>query len=163
LILIKRIQKMKIKKIEQCNQSKPFEFIKNIDPEILAQIFQMEHPQTIALVLMHLEPKKASAILKYLWQELQADVILRIACSDKVNPKIINIVEIELEKTINSLFDKESKTLDNVDSAVNILNFMNQSFAKQIMTDLNRDDPDLVEEIQKRRSCVLKRRYRMER
>jgi len=154
---------MKIKKIEQCNQSKPFEFIKNIDPEILAQIFQMEHPQTIALVLMHLEPKKASAILKYLWQELQADVILRIACSDKVNPKIINIVEIELEKTINSLFDKESKTLDNVDSAVNILNFMNQSFAKQIMTDLNRDDPDLVEEIQKRRSCVLKRRYRMER
>jgi len=139
-------------KIKQCKKSKPFDFIKNIDPENLAQIFQMEHPQTIALVLLHLEPKKASAILKKLWQELQADVIRRIACSDRVSPIVIKIVETELEKTINSLYNEEFKILGNVDNAVKIFNSMNRSSAKQIMTDLNKDDPGLAEEIKKRKS-----------
>jgi len=36
-----------------------------IDPKVLAEFTRTEHPQTIALIMVHLKPEKAAAVLEY--------------------------------------------------------------------------------------------------
>ena len=47
-------------------QVRPFEFARKADPKQLLNFIQNEHPQTIALILAHLEPVKSGQILSEL-------------------------------------------------------------------------------------------------
>lgn len=57
----------------------PFAFLLKTPAEELLTLLEGEHPQTIALVLAHLGPGRAAAVLAGLEPERQVDVIRRIA------------------------------------------------------------------------------------
>src|SRR5438552_1493849 len=52
-----------IKQVTQQVQTTPFSFLQKAESENLLTFIQDEHPQTIALILSHLPPQKASEIL----------------------------------------------------------------------------------------------------
>src|SRR5204863_385340 len=52
-----------IKQVTQQVQTTPFSFLQKAESENLLTFIQDEHPQTIALILAHLAPQKASEIL----------------------------------------------------------------------------------------------------
>jgi flagellar motor switch protein FliG len=58
--------------------------IQNIESNQLLQLIKDEHPQTIALILVHLKPAVASDILSMLQDEVKSDVAFRIDNLDKV-------------------------------------------------------------------------------
>ena len=82
-------------------QVRPFEFARKADPKQLLNFIQNEHPQTIALVLAHLDPVKSGQILSELPAEAQSDVARRIATMDRMNPEIISEVEQILERNLS--------------------------------------------------------------
>jgi flagellar motor switch protein FliG len=131
---------------------RPFEFINRVDPMHLLVFIQQEHPQVIALVLSHLEPKNASVLLKNLPYEVQSDVTRRISTMDRVSPEISREIERVLEKKLSTLSSEDYSAAGGVDDMVKIRNLAGRASRKQIMKTLEDEDPELAEEIKKRSS-----------
>jgi len=133
------------------SKPKPFDFIKKVDANQILAFIQLEHPQVIALVLSHLRPAQASAILVKLSPAKRADVAKRIALMDKTSPDIIKEVEAILEKKLSGLdIDDYDTTIGGLDFVVNILNSMDRNSEKDILDTLQAEDGRLSEEIRKK-------------
>jgi len=129
---------------------RPFDFIRRVDPDRLFNLIESEHPQTIALVLSYLEPRKASAILDSLPHDMQCEVACRIATMDKVIPEVLREVERVLEKNL-SMFSVEDYCFSGgVESLVEILNMSGWASEKRIIDAIDNADPELAEEIRQR-------------
>jgi flagellar motor switch protein FliG len=135
---------------------KPFDFINRADPKDLLFLIQYEHPQVIALVLSYLEPKKASFILRNLYQEQQSDVARRIAIMDQSPPEVIREIERVLEKKLSTLSGEDYSVPGGVESIVEILNLAGHDSVNQIIKRLEDEDPELAEVIKDRVSTLRK-------
>jgi len=139
-----------INRLTSSLQVRPFDFIRRTDPGHLLNFIQGEHPQTIALILVYLEPVKAASILSSLNSEMQADVAKRIAIMDRTSPEVLREVERVLEKKLSSLASEDFTSAGGIDSIVDIINSVDRSTEKAIIENLEEDDPELAEEIKKR-------------
>ena len=141
---------------ESSLKTRPFDYIKRVDPMYLLLLLQQEHPQVIALVLSYLEPKTASVILQNLPHEEQSDVARRIACIDRVSPEVSREIERVLEKKLCTLSSEDYSAPGGIEDIVKILNQVNRSSGKQIIKALEDEDPELGEEIRKQSSFFRK-------
>jgi len=139
-----------INRLTSSLQVRPFDFIRRTDPTHLLNFIQQEHPQTIALILAYLEPAKASVILQNLPHEVQSDVARRIATMDRTSPEVLREVERVLEKKLSTLSSEDYSAAGGVESIVEILNLVDRASEKQIIEQLEDEDPELAEEIKKR-------------
>ncbi|PFP30774.1 flagellar motor switch protein FliG [Bacillus sp. AFS073361] len=130
-------------------QVKPFDFARRIDAMQIYHFLQNEHPQTIALVLAHLEPQQASMILSSLPSELQSDVARRIALLEQTSPDVIKEVENILEQKLSATIRQDYSVVGGIESIVNILNGVDRSTEKGILDHLGVHDQELVDEIKK--------------
>jgi flagellar motor switch protein FliG len=152
-------EKLSEKKDEYINDervNKPFDYANRVDREHLLTFIQQEHPQIIALVLAHLKPYKASVILQNLPQDMQSDVARRIATMDRASPEIIREIERVLEKKLSTLSGEAYSKVGGVESIVEILNLSNRASEKQIIEQLEDEDPELAEVINDRLSALRK-------
>ncbi|WP_043930475.1 flagellar motor switch protein FliG [Bacillus sp. EB01] len=139
-----------IQKLTSELQVKPFDFARRIDPMQIYNFLQSEHPQTIALVLAHLEPQQASVILSSLTGDLQSDVARRIALLEQTSPEVIKEVEKILEQNLSATIRQDFTVVGGIESIVTILNGVDRSTEKGILEELKLRDQDLAEEIKKR-------------
>ena len=70
--------------------------LKHATPAALAGLLRDEHPQTIALVLAHVEEQHAANVLVALDPTLAADVAYRVARLGAVTPEVLAVVEAAL-------------------------------------------------------------------
>ena len=131
-------------------QVRPFDAVRKTDPSQLLNFLQGEHPQTISLVLSYLRPSQASQVLSSLPQDIQTEVSRRIAQMDRTSPDIIKEVEGVLEQKLSSVVTNEYATAGGVESIVDILNQVDRGTEKNILDNLESDNPDLAEEIRQR-------------
>jgi flagellar motor switch protein FliM len=132
------------------NQNRPFGFIHYPDIDNIYLIICMEHPQTIALILSYTDPKVSSSILAKLPSELQIDVARRIAVMDRVNPEILEGVEVFVAKKLKTIGYYKDKTAGGVESVIGILNLTSREVERNIIDGLEKNNPELAEEIKKR-------------
>src|SRR4026208_2530323 len=92
-----------IKQVTQQVQTTPFSFLQKAESENLLTFIQDEHPQTIALLLAHLPPPKASGILVGLPGQKQVEVVKRVANMEQTNPEVIKEVERGLEHRLSDI------------------------------------------------------------
>ncbi|ASI35743.1 MULTISPECIES: flagellar motor switch protein FliG [Exiguobacterium] len=131
-------------------QVRPFEFARKADPKQLLNFIQNEHPQTIALVLAHLDPGKSGQILSELPAEAQSDVARRIATMDRMNPEIISEVEQILERNLSQAGMQDYAQSGGIEAVVQVLNGVDRTTERTILDTLEIQDPELAEEIKKR-------------
>ncbi len=129
---------------------RPFDFARNADPKQVLNYIQDEHPQTIALVLSYLDSEQAGLILSELPQETQADIARRIATMDPTSPEIISQVEEVLERNISSSMTEDYTKAGGIQAVVEVLNGVDRSTERTILETLERQNPQLSEEIKKR-------------
>jgi flagellar motor switch protein FliG len=139
-----------INKLTSSLQVRPFDFVRRTDPSHLSNFIQQEHPQTIALILAYLDPKKSSTILSGIETEKRADVARRIATMDRTSPDTLREVERVLERKISTIASEDFTMAGGVDTIVEILNNVDRSTEKSIMESLEEEDPELAEEIKKK-------------
>jgi flagellar motor switch protein FliG len=75
---------------------KRFEFLERAPVATLAPYLAREHAQTIAVVLSHLRPERAAALLAAFSGRQQADVVDRLAALGDTDPESVTVVEHEL-------------------------------------------------------------------
>ena len=131
-------------------QVRPFEFIRRADPTQLVNFIQDEHPQTIALILSYLPVNMSSDVISSLSVDKQAEVAKRIARMDRTSPDVIKEVEKVLERKLSTLVNQDFTTVGGVESIVDILNQVDRGTEKNIIENLESDDPDLAEEIRRK-------------
>ncbi|MFQ5653201.1 MAG: flagellar motor switch protein FliG, partial [Planctomycetota bacterium] len=130
-------------------QAVPFHFLDHAEAEVLVTFLQEEHPQTIALVLSYMEPAKAAEILTSLGQEKQFDIVKRIATLGHTSPEAIKKVEAGLRKYLASLAFEEYQEVGGVKTVSEILNVLDRTTERQILENIEEEDPHLGEEIKK--------------
>lgn len=131
-------------------QVRPFEFARKTDASQLVNFIQNEHPQTIALILSYLKPSQAAMILRTLPPEMQADTARRIAIMDRASPEVVAEIEKEFEKRLSSVVSDDFTAVGGIDLIVDIINQVDRGTEKNIMENLEIEDPELAEVIKKR-------------
>jgi flagellar motor switch protein FliG len=129
--------------------SKTLESLELVDAKSLSNFLINEHPQTISVILAHLEPEKMGEVLKRLPESLQAEVVLRLANLDHVAPELIDEVDRVLKNELSSIGTSEQATLGGVQPVAEMLNVMDKNTETTIMSRIEERDPVLSEEIRK--------------
>ena len=129
--------------------SRSLESLEMVDAKSLANFLINEHPQTVAVILAHLEPEKKGEVLKRLPEAVQAEVVLRMANLDHVAPELIAEVDRVLKEELANLGTVEQAALGGVQPVAEMLNVMDKNTEKAIMSRIEEKDPILAEEIRK--------------
>jgi flagellar motor switch protein FliG len=138
-----------IDNVRQSIEAMPFGFLKKVDPQNLLTFIIDEHPQTIALILSHLNPNYGAQIISGLPTERQLAVIRRIANMGQTNPEVIREVEVGLENRMSSVMSQSFENAGGVSSVAEILNVTDRATERALLENLAQEDPDLVEEIRR--------------
>lgn len=130
----------------------PFEFLRHADPRQVLNFLSSEHPQTIALVLAHMDPEQSSMVLGGLPEDLQRDVSIRIATLEQASPEVIAQVESLLERRISSIVKNSSADgeADGVQTLIDILNRSDRTTERSIFEGLEEFDSDLADSVRSR-------------
>ncbi|NVZ10014.1 flagellar motor switch protein FliG [Allochromatium humboldtianum] len=128
--------------------SKGLEALKWLDPRAIAEMIRHEHPQIVAIVLSHLDPDQSAETLSHLPERMQSDLILRIATLDGVQPAALQELDEILESQLSGKNTAKSSMIGGVQTAANILNFMEGTRETAIMEGVSQVDEDLSERIQ---------------
>lgn len=132
-------------------QAAPFEFLRKADPRQVLSFIRDEHPQTIALVLAHMNPDEASMVLGGLPEELQREVAVRVATMDRTSPDIIEKVEAALERRLSSVLNQtEMSQSGGVPTLVDLLNRSDRATERLIFEGLEEHDEELADEVRSR-------------
>lgn len=125
------------------------ESLEMVDAKSLATFLVNEHPQTVAVILAHLEPEKKGEVLKRLPEALQAEVVLRMANLEHVDPELIREIDKVLKHQLANTATVEQAALGGVQPVAEMLNVMDKNTETSIMSRLEEKDPLLAEEIRK--------------
>ncbi|QTA38264.1 flagellar motor switch protein FliG [Thermosipho ferrireducens] len=131
-------------------QVKPFEFMRLADPVQIVNFLQSEHPQTIALVLSFLDPPIAAQVLSSLPENVQTEVVKRIALLERASPDVVKEIEKNLEKKFSGLGVQTMSQVGGIDTAAEIINNIDRATERAIMEKLGYESPELAEEIRRR-------------
>lgn len=118
----------------------------DIDPKVMADFTRTEHPQTIALILVHLKPEKAAQVLEHFSPEIQYEISKRMATLKSVPREFIEEIASTLEKEL-IMGGTSDQQLGGAELMANILNRMNRSSENAIMTSLEDSEPELAAQI----------------
>jgi len=138
-----------IENVRSSLEAIPFGFLQKVDSENLLTFIVDEHPQTIALIVSHLRPGQGADIINALPPERQLAVIRRIATMQQTSPEIIKEVEKGLENRMASVMSQKLESTGGVESVAEILNVIDRQTGRNIMENLNQDDPELVDNIRR--------------
>ena len=114
------------------------------DPQQLAKFLEQEHPQTIALILAHLEPKNASELLMKLPETLRAEAIKRMAQLRQFSPEIAQKVSLALHKRLEALGEQHRRAYAGFQGVADLLNRMDPVQSKLILEGIEKDDPKVA-------------------
>lgn len=131
-------------------ERKPFAFLSAITPQLVAAIIETEHPQTIALVLSTQDSTYASEVIAHLPEELQADIIYRIAKLENVSQEVLDTLEIYLDDEVGKMVHDSQKQIAGFDQAVKLLSKMKHNLSASILGKLEDTDNELAQEMKKK-------------
>jgi flagellar motor switch protein FliG len=117
------------------------ESLQKADPQQLSKFLENEHPQTIALILAHLDGKHASLVLTKLPEPVQAECVKRLSQLRQFSPEMAERVSTVINRRLMSLGEQNRKTFAGAKSVAEVMNRLEPNTAKTILESIERDDP----------------------
>jgi flagellar motor switch protein FliG len=118
--------------------------LRKADPQQLAKFIENEHPQTIALILAHLESKQASMVLMRLPAEKRAEPIKRLAQLRQFSPEMAAKVSIVLHKRLEALGEQSRRGYAGLRGVADLMNRLDVNTGKTILQSIEGEDPKLA-------------------
>jgi flagellar motor switch protein FliG len=126
---------------------KSFREAELVDSKQLYQFLNREHPQTIALILGHLSPKKSGEIVGLMHPQVRSDVLLRLATLQEVDEKVLA----ELDQTLSQLLAEARRSvtrkLGGPTKTAQILTFLSAQQRNELMTQMESKSIELANEV----------------
>ncbi|HSW63286.1 MAG TPA: flagellar motor switch protein FliG [Dissulfurispiraceae bacterium] len=124
-----------------------FDVLRWLDSGAIATMLTREHPQTIAIILAHLEPTQAAEVLGKLPEHLKIDVSLRIASLDQISPSVLEELEDVLQTQLQTY--TRGRKIGGIRTVAEILNQLDRSSEDLILKNIEEKDQMLADEIRK--------------
>ena len=121
--------------------------LKWLDPHVIADFVKNEHPQTIALILGHLEPIQAATVIGLLPSSIRSQVVFRLSKLERIPPGVIQDLDEVLQEQLKSTGSTQSKLVGGVRIVADILNNMDKSIEEPILNDIEAIDKEEAEKI----------------
>lgn len=123
------------------------EAVRHLEPKILAGFLKSEHPQTIAIILAHLDGSMAAETLKLLPERFQPEVILRLATLDRVGPGVLKDLDTALAVEFQTTGAAEGSQLGGVEKCAEVVNALDHNLEVTILSEIESTHPELAENI----------------
>ncbi|MFO7783463.1 MAG: flagellar motor switch protein FliG [Thermodesulfobacteriota bacterium] len=126
---------------------RPFEMLRSLSPQVLANLLVDEHPQTIALILVNLSHQSAAETIQILPEAVQSEVIVRIAELDNVPDEIVDEIQDVILEQIADIGNESNEKLGGIQAAAEIMNQLDRKTEASILEGIEADREELAEEI----------------
>lgn len=125
------------------NNSRNFTYLSKIKPQQLADFITTEHPQTIALILAHMESWTAAETLYFFPDDLRADVAMRMARLGDISPAIVKRVSTVLESKLEALASYKVE-VGGPRAVADVFNRLGAKASKSTLTQIEQMDQELA-------------------
>jgi flagellar motor switch protein FliG len=120
-----------------------FTSLERADPQQLSKFILAEHPQTIALILAHLNAGNAAQLVSLLPQDLRADVLRRMAALDEISPDVITQISTLIEQRLRTLGGHREQH-GGIRAVAELFNRLDRNVSKSVLEAIETDAPDLA-------------------
>jgi len=124
-----------------------FSSIERANPQQLSKFIQSEHPQTIALILAHLNATQAGELIVSLPESLRADVAMRMANLQEISPEVVRRISLILEQKLESLGSFATEAYGGVRAVAELFNRMDRSTGRVVLEKIENENPQLAASI----------------
>ena len=135
-------------RITPTESDKPIEILDWMDARSVAELISDEHPQIMALIISYLEAGVAADVLVLLPEEVQADLIHRVATLETVQPDALAELERVMQLKFKTNTSLRASSVGGIKAAASIMNFTKQNMEQRVIKALGEKDRHLAKEIQ---------------
>ena len=124
--------------------AKNFEALEKADPEQLVKLLQQEHPQTVALVLAHLNSSVARTVLLQMPEDLRTQAVRRLAEMQNFSPEVLKKISTVLRSKLVTHDKPDRRSYVGVKTVADLLNRMGAPVTKDILAQIEKDNTNLA-------------------
>lgn len=139
--------KLILEKIKQQLTDNGLKRLKKAAPEVLLSVLRGEHPQTLALILAHLDIKQAATVIEVMGNDLASDVLYRVAKMEKVAPDMVQVVEQGLASKTDLTLSQEMTLSGGPAAVAKVLTLASGSVEKAILESITQRNHELAQQI----------------
>jgi flagellar motor switch protein FliG len=132
---VSRAQEMSASKLDSLQKA---------DPQQLAKFLESEHPQTIALILAHLDARQGSSLLMKLPEKIRAEAVKRLANLRQFSPEMAQKVSVVLHRKLQALGEQSRRAYAGFKGVAELLNRLDPAACKVILENIESDDSKLA-------------------
>ena len=119
--------------------------LQKMDPQQLSKFLESEHPQTVALVLAHLDAKRGAVVLMHLDDRLRVQAVQRLAEMRQFSPEMAQKVAIILHRKTKALGSTAGRrSYAGFKAVADLLNRLDQTASKGILEEIEQKQPKLA-------------------
>ena len=119
-----------------------------MDARAISELIIDEHPQIKALIISYLDFALGADVLTLLPDDIQADIVRRIATIETVEPGAVKELERVMKEKFAANTSLRASKIGGVKAAAKIMNFTKTEMETRILTTIKKEDKDLMAEIQ---------------
>jgi len=127
--------------------SQNLDTLQKTDPQQLAKFIQGEHPQTIALIVAHLNVRTARVVLMLLPEKVRAQAVRRLAELQQFSPEMVKKISMVLHRRLTGMGQQSRRSFGGVKAVADLLNNIDQEATKSILASIEQDNEPLATSI----------------
>ncbi|MDQ5898810.1 MAG: flagellar motor switch protein FliG [Pseudomonadota bacterium] len=134
-------------RIVRVNDAPGIDNLKWMDPAAVADLLRREHPQIVAVILVHLEPEQVSEVLRRFPEGHRNEVMIRLATLDGVQPAALKELSDVLSKVLAGGDRMRKANMGGVKSAAEVLNLLGSAIEGSVLDYIRETDAELAQKI----------------
>jgi len=125
--------------------SRNFEAVQKAPPEQIVKVLQQEHPQTIALVLAHLNAAVSKNVLLLLPEPARTQAVRRLAEMQNFSPEVVQKISVVLQRKLAAPAEKQDqRAFGGVDTVADLLNRVGPKVTTDLLAGIEKDNASLA-------------------
>ncbi len=133
--------------VKALESSAGFTSLERANPQQLSKFIQNEHPQTIALILAHLNASQAAELITSLPEALRSDVAMRMASLQEISPEVVRRISLILEQKLEALGSFATEAYGGVRAVAELFNRMDRNTGRAVLEKIETENPQLAASI----------------
>jgi flagellar motor switch protein FliG len=133
--------------VKALESSAGFTSLERANPQQLSKFIQNEHPQTIALILAHLNASQAAELISSLPEVLRSDVAMRMASLQEISPEVVRRISLILEQKLEALGSFATEAYGGVRAVAELFNRMERNVGRTVLEKIETENPQLAASI----------------
>lgn len=121
-----------------------FVSLERADPEHLSKFILGEHPQTIALILAHMQAASAAPVIARLPEDMRVDVLTRMANLEQISPDVVTRISAVIAQRLKTLGGPTREHRGGVRAVAELFNHLERTVSAPVLEAIESQTPDLA-------------------